>query len=60
MTDLLTTRAIGTDRRRTEGLAKVTGTATYAFETSSDEGASIIKDGLAEIAEKAPTERDSA
>jgi acyl dehydratase len=26
------------------------GTTTYAFETTSDEGASIIKDGLAEIA----------
>ncbi|RNL81118.1 MaoC/PaaZ C-terminal domain-containing protein [Nocardioides marmorisolisilvae] len=29
-----------------------TGEGTYAFETTSDEGASIIKDGLAEIAEK--------
>jgi len=28
------------------------GDGTYAFETTSDEGASIIKDGLAEVAER--------
>lgn len=32
MTDLLQSRAIGTSRERVDGRAKVTGTATYAYE----------------------------